>query len=214
VAALCKSTLNDRIDGNRANVPRAFLNFAPTGVDSKDHAPAALPSGKDLPVHFGQEGAWAQGTVWMWRWRELTFAAPARVQTSDLHTVSVNCTVELCFSAAELMPIKLLNLYWQALDSTALKLLFVQRMLEKYTVNKSRPKSESTNYKLNSYLPFVPLFLPFLFLSHSLRHSSLFYVSVLHHFFGLSLILKRYTEQISFQIYACKHIISLQLMSV
>jgi hypothetical protein len=36
---------------------RAFLNFTPTGDDSKDHAPAALPSGKDLRVPFGQEGS-------------------------------------------------------------------------------------------------------------------------------------------------------------
>jgi len=138
VNALCKSTLNDRIDGTELTFC-AFLNFTPTGDESTGHAPAALPSGKDLPVLFGQESGWAQGTVWMWQWRELAFAASVRVQTPTLHTVSVHRTVELCFIAAEVMPIKLLNLYWQAFGSTVLKNLFEQRTLEKYTVTKNCP---------------------------------------------------------------------------
>lgn len=138
VNALCKSTLNDRIDGAELTF-RAFLNFTPTGDESTDHVPAGLPSGKDLPVLFGQESGWAQGTVWMWQWRELAFAASVRVQTSALHTVSVHLTVEMCFSAAEVMPIELLNLYRQAFGSTVLKILFVQRTLEKHTVTKNSP---------------------------------------------------------------------------
>jgi len=86
------------------------------------------------------------------------------------------------------MPIKLLNLYWQAFDSTVLKNLFVQRMLEKYTVNKNRPKSESTNYKLNSCLPFVPLSVSPISLPLSLPQTSFtIIVSVFRYFFRISL---------------------------
>jgi hypothetical protein len=46
--ALCKSILYDRIDGTELTF-RAFLNLTPTGDEFKDHAPAASPSGKDLP---------------------------------------------------------------------------------------------------------------------------------------------------------------------
>jgi hypothetical protein len=61
VNALCKNTSYDRIGGNRANVPRV-LYFTP-GDESENHASVALPSGKDQPLPFVQEGGWAQGTV-------------------------------------------------------------------------------------------------------------------------------------------------------
>jgi hypothetical protein len=50
VNALCIRTLYDRRAGTELTL-RAFLNFTPTGDESKDHAPApaALPSEKDLP---------------------------------------------------------------------------------------------------------------------------------------------------------------------
>jgi len=48
VNALCIRTLYDRRDGTELTF-RAFLNFTSAGDVSKDHAPADLPSGKDLP---------------------------------------------------------------------------------------------------------------------------------------------------------------------
>jgi hypothetical protein len=135
----------------------------------KDHAHAALPWGKDLPVPFGQELSEFGDEENRPSLPLLRFKPLPR------------------FSRAEVMPIRLLTLYWQAFGSTVLKIYSY-----KGRYRNTRYIKIAQNLKDRNKKP-IPFFLSYLFfyshlltLSHSLSHPSLLHVSVFHYFLRLS----------------------------
>jgi hypothetical protein len=51
-------------------------------VSGQLHGPAALTTGKELPVPIGQEAGWAPEPAWM-RWWAEKFPAPTGIRTAD-----------------------------------------------------------------------------------------------------------------------------------